>query len=121
MSAVLSGVDEVLARIDQVVRDNSGEPIVWGNDDVLGLLAQLRHGLVNRPEWSQVAESNLRHELNALKEARLVDAMQMDIAGELYRSALRQVEGERDRARATAVRLEQELAEACRGNVRRFS
>lgn len=121
MSAVLSGVDDVLARIDQVIRDNDGEDTIWHNEHVMELLAQLRHGLVNAPEWSQVTESNLRHELNALKEARLVDAMHADIAGELYRSALRQVEGERDRARATAVRLEQELAEACRGNVRRFS
>lgn len=118
--AVLSGVDEVLARIDQVLADNADEPGPWDNDGVLELLAQLRHGLTNRPEWSQVTESNLRHELNALKEDRLIERVQTDIAAELFRASLRQVEGERDRARATVVRLEQELAEACRGNVRRF-
>lgn len=56
-----------------------------------------------RPDWSEVVERNLRVELADLQ-------MQASVATVLCEAALRHVEGERDRARALAVRLEQEIA-----------
>lgn len=75
-------------------------------------LREIRSALTADPEWSAVTESNLR--------AELADAeLQASAAGALFEAALRHVEGERDRARDLAVRLEQEVAALTVGGGRR--
>lgn len=83
---------------------------------------------VAETDWSRVVESNLREQVRLTEErARRAEVelgvetelhlaveadarVQAGVAGALFEAALRHVEGERDRARAVAVRLEQELA-----------
>ena len=75
--------------------------MAWSGDDVAEFLAELREALT--------AEQREREELRRDLASELLAEQFMAV---LYTSALRQVEGERDRARATAVRLEQDLADA---------
>lgn len=137
VSAGLHGVDDVLAYIDKTVDNVAGfgDALMWTNREVLEVLADIREGLVSPPEWSEVVESNLReqvrtaeelarrcaaefdveHELHLLEESQLrAELMKAKEAAELasllYDAGIAHVVGERDRARATAVRLEQELA-----------
>lgn len=82
--AEISGVPEVLARIDTLIRTLTTETRVFDktyrNDEILEVLNELRDGLVDQvPTWAEVSIS--------------------------------EVLADRDRARRVAVRLEQELAE----------
>lgn len=110
---VLAGVDDVVGFIDQTIYANEDNPApcFWANAEVLELLGMIRAGLVDRPEWSEVVESNLLADVAAARRELAAHQLQADLAAELFMSAIRNVAGQRDRARRTAVVLEQELAE----------
>lgn len=84
--------------------------------DVLGAV---RSALTAGADWSEVQESNLRAELDRARADLAAEQIATSAASLLYEASLRHVEGERDRARATAVRLEQDLALAATGIQRR--
>lgn len=71
------------------------------------------------PDWSEVTESNLRAELAEVKATLAAEIIAETTMAVLYESALQHVEGERDRARDVAVRLEQEVHALTVGSGRR--
>lgn len=102
--AGLHGVDDVLAYIDKTLSNVEGQGWMFASREVSEMLGDIRNGLTSSPEWSQVVESNLR--------AEMADTVRLKVAAAaLYEAALRHVEAERDRARALAVRLEQDAAQ----------
>lgn len=96
----MSAVD-ALAYIDKAVDNVEGLDVAWTNGEVMEMLGELR-GMV----------ADAVAELDGERAAEQFMAV-------LYTSALRHVEGERDRARAVAVRLEQDVALAATGIQRR--
>jgi hypothetical protein len=79
-----------------------------------GLLAAapFMQGLSDRPEWSEVVESNLRAEVATARRELAEHRLQADLATVMFEGALRLVTEQRDQARRVAVSLEQELAES---------
>ncbi len=110
---------DALAFTDAAIATATSTPIAWTADDVQSFLAELRDQLTRDPEWSEVQESNLRAELAAAREELLHERLATAAGSILFGAALRHVEGERDRARATAIRLEQECAALTTGTGRR--
>lgn len=101
----MSAVD-ALAYIEKT-RDNAETVMgVWSPGDVLEFLETMRLVLLADPDHVVTLQQELaeaRADLEGEKAAELFMTI-------LYTSAIRHVEGERDRARALAVRLEQDLA-----------
>jgi hypothetical protein len=100
------GVDGAIALIDEAAPTQTSE--------VADLLHEIRSVLVNRPEWSEVVESNLRAEVATARRELAEHQLQVDLATVMFEGALRLVTEQRDQARRVAVSLEQELAETQR-------
>lgn len=122
MSAGLKGTVDVLAYIDKAV-DNiegiieafgEGSSMVWRNDEVRELLADIRDGLTADPEWSVVTESNLRTQFAAAvarSDAAVAEAAEEQATHEAAESRLRaQLQAAKDDT--TAVRFASEIAAA---------
>lgn len=101
----LQGVDDVLAYIDKNVSNAEGAKWLWGTDEVLELLADIRAGLTSAPEWSQVVESNLRAQLAAAEDT----ATKLRASRRFWIEKARVLRRERNHARRVAVLLEQAL------------
>jgi hypothetical protein len=71
-------------------------------------------GLCERPDWSEVVESNLRAEVATARRELADHPLQADLALVMFEAALRALTEQRDLARRTGVALEQELAETRR-------
>lgn len=97
MSAAVA-LDRIDAKIESL--REGGHPIL-GKQAVIDILMIIRKGLTEAPADDEV--SRLVAELEGERAAEMFMTI-------LYTSAIRHVEGERDRARALAVRLEQDLA-----------
>jgi hypothetical protein len=114
MTEVLNGPDAVIAWIDETIANVEGLVVSWSNTEFIGMLSQIRAGLAVRPTWAEVSISEVLAERDELKcelvRARGDVTVQRGIAAQ-YTERFWTAVGERDRARATAVRLEQELAE----------
>lgn len=97
---------DALAFLDKTVDNVEGMDVSWRNDEVLEMLRGLREQIVANPDQAAQLSVELAEVRAELEEERAAELF-MTV---LYASAIRHVEGERDRARALAVRLEQELA-----------
>lgn len=73
--------------------------MAWSSSDVVEFLAELREALT-------VEQRELEH----LRRDLASEVLAEQFMAVLYTAAIDQLEGERDRARATAVRLERDLA-----------
>jgi hypothetical protein len=110
-----NGIDGVIAYVDGAIAELLSGPCNLTSAGVVGMLQEVRHGLADRPEWSQVVESNLRAELTAaqLEHARYVQ--QCETAAVIFQQAVDIERAKAERARRVAVKLEQELAHAVSG------
>lgn len=118
---------DALVLLDQRVAECEADPFgILSGLTVRRLLFEVRDALTAGPEWSEVQESNVRAERDRWRRSALAAMDQVDevaglaVASELlFEAALGHVEGERDRARATAARLEQENLALRLGSERR--
>jgi hypothetical protein len=111
---------DALQMIDAKVESlREGPDPLLGKQAVIDILMTIRNGLTASSDWSDVTEANLRSRLAAAEAELAAERMAEQFAALLYTSALRHVEGERDRARALAVLLEADLALATVGIQRR--
>jgi hypothetical protein len=106
--------------IDSKLKSLQGSPyVLLSNPGAIKLLTEIRDALTADPEWSQVTESNLRAELASARADLEAEQVAEVFMTTLYTSALRHVEDERDRARAVATQLEQEVHALTVGSGRR--
>jgi hypothetical protein len=105
------GVEGVVAYLDGEIAGLHGNgPGALLTSGVIAMLQEIREGLVERPDWSEVMEGNLRAELAAARLEHTHYQEQCEIAGGIFQAALNAERERTERARRTAVRLESELA-----------
>lgn len=113
--SALHGVDAALAYIDESIAslaEDTTENETWRTDEVVEILNDIRARLVDRPEWSQVVESNLRHELaERVKDIAHMDVVLENMRGsrDSWRAQVLSLTSERDHARTVSVLLHQAL------------
>ncbi|WP_243063221.1 hypothetical protein [Humibacter sp. RRB41] len=110
------GVEGVLAYLDGAIGElHFGAQGALLTSGVISMLQEIRRGLAERPEWSQVTEGNLRAELAASRLELVHYQHQAEIAASIFSGALEMERDKTERARRIAVRLEGELAYARSG------
>jgi hypothetical protein len=110
------GVEGVIAYLDGEIAGLHGNgPGALLTSGVISMLQEIRQGLVERPDWSQVTEGNLRAELAAARLEHVQYVGQVEIATSIFQAALDVERAKTERARRVAVRLEGELALAGSG------
>jgi hypothetical protein len=115
----VSAHDALRLLDSEIKRYTTGPDSLLGRERIVSLLDDIREVLTQDPEWSEVQHSKMRAEVDGARAELASEQMATTAAAALYEAALRHVEGERDRARALAVRLEQDLALAATGIQRR--